>query len=220
MNCSRSACKWRRTKNEQRRGGRLPRMREPGYCLRWLVVAAEAAGNLDDSSSKHGGCAVWSCCAGRWFFSSWKCAFFFLLCFYSSSFSLSLLFSLFFFWFLFLIPLCFGFFISSFSRQLPRVLLVSPLFVSVSIIFSSPFPSAFSSVSRFLFLYIYICSSLFSFSQYHYVFPFFLSVSLIFVFFNPPSIRPPLISFFFPPIYRRPGDREELPCLCPILETR
>jgi hypothetical protein len=47
-----------------------------------------------------------------------------------------------------------------------------------------------------------------------------LSVSLIFVFFNPPSIRPPLISFFFPPIYRRPGDREELPCLCPILETR
>jgi len=202
-------------------GGRLPRMREPGYCLRWLVVAAEAAGNLDDSSSKHGGCAVWSCCAGRWFFSSWECAFFFLLCFYSSSFSLSLLFSLFFFWFLFLIPLCFGFFISSFSRQLPRVLLVFPplclclyhFFFSFSLCFLFCLSVSFS-------LYIYICSSLFSFSQYHYVFPFFLSVSFIFVFFNPPSIRPPLISFFFPPIYRRPGDREELPCLCPILETR
>ena len=101
----------------------------------------------------------------------------------------------------------------SLSLSLSFFLLLFPLLSLLSLGF-------FFFIYIYIYIYIYICSSLFSFSQYHYVFPFFLSVSLIFVFFNPPSIRPPLISFFFPPIYRRPGDREELPCLCPILETR
>ncbi|KAJ6952824.1 receptor-like serine/threonine-protein kinase SD1-8 [Populus alba x Populus x berolinensis] len=48
-------------------GGRLPGMKERGCCLqRLVVVAAAAAGNPGDSSSKRGGCAVRSCCAGRW----------------------------------------------------------------------------------------------------------------------------------------------------------
>ena len=69
----------------------------------------------------------------------------------------------------------------------------SPLFVSVSIIFSSLFPSAFSSVSRFLFLYIYIYVPL-CFPSHNitmsflssYLFPLFLFF-LILPLFVPPS---------------------------------
>jgi hypothetical protein len=51
------------------KGRRLPGMKECGCCLRWLVVTVAVAGNPDDSSSKHGGCAVRICYVGRWFFS-------------------------------------------------------------------------------------------------------------------------------------------------------
>jgi len=99
----------------------------------------------------------------------------------------------------------------------PPVLLVSPLFVSISVsivfsspllcfvrffplcltfvLFFSPLPSAFSSVSRFLF---FISVPLCFLSHNITVFPFFLSVSLLFVFFLILHLFVPLYFFLFP----------------------
>jgi len=145
------------------------------------------------------------------------CFYFFLLCFYSSSFSLSLLFSLFFFQFLFLIPLCFSFFISSFSHQLPLFCWFPPLLsLSLSLsffllpsyvlfgFFLSVSPSSYffllfpllSLLSLGFFFFFYLCSSLFSFSQYHCLSFLLICFPPFCFFFNPPSVRPPLFLSF------------------------
>jgi len=133
--------------------------------------------------------------------------------------SLFLFYFLCFFRFLFLIPLCFGFFISSFSHHLPLFCWFPP-FLSISLslsFFLLPSYVLFGfflsvSPSSYFFLlfpllsllslgfFFYLCSSLFSFSQYHCL-SFLLICFPPFCFFNPPSVRPPLISFLFPPIY-------------------
>jgi len=124
---------------------------------------------------------------------------FFLLCFYSSSFSLSLLFSFLSFRSLFLSSLFL-------FRSFP-----SSMFLSVLRSFPFPFlflsslSSACSSVSRFLFFF-FICSSLFSFSQYHSVFPFTLRIPLfvpLFLTKNPLSS----FSFFSSLLYSLPRPR-------------
>ena len=178
LNCSRSACKWRRTKNGQRRRegylqwgsvvavsgglwGRRRRLGTPVILLPNVVVmqwgpAAPVDGSSPPESVIFFFCFVSTLLASLFLFYFLFFRFvhsFSLLCFcfplsplllptsvlpcFLLSISLS---PLFFFRFLFPIPLCFGFFIYSFSRQLPPVLLVSPssLSLSLSFCFSSP----------------------------------------------------------------------------------
>jgi len=178
--------KW--TKEE----GRLPAMRERGCCLWWLVGAAAAAGNSSDSSSKRGGYAVRTCCAGRWFFSSWECDFFFLLCLYSSCFSLSLLFSFLSFRSLFLSSL---FLFPSFPS--PSSHLCSPLFPSLYLPISSVLLSiSLPNTPLFWFLYLFILPST---PPCSVGFPLLsVSVSIVLFFFSPVLLCPPFLSKTFP----------------------
>ena len=121
-------------------------------------------------SSKQGGYTMRSCCVGRRFFFF---VFFLLLCFYSFSFSLSLLFSYLLFRSLSL--LCFGF---------P----VSPLFLSTYVL------------PWFLFFFMFVPSSLSGFLSFCSLFLFSFPLFLLFFFFFPKSFLKifSLLNFFLP----------------------